>query len=307
MTLVYQENSQWEVLLPVLEDHTEWFHTLVQHFFYPEDQGNLPLICKPTSFAQWVVHANRQEGVQPEIVEKLSAVHADLFKTVDVLMFSTKESGLKPSYKDFKKFVTVYEEFQSYIRRLEKDLLVEGSGYDSNTGLRSQKMLFVDITRELDRLERQGKSFCVALVKIDNFELIEKNAQQGEVSGYIKLISGLIKLCIRSFDDAYYLEKDEFILCLKQADVSGGISALERLRKELERQNVMLEPDSTGQKRPLSVSCCIAEPLGGDDVNDLITNLRKDLKETGHKSSDSVLEYHELSPLQRYVQGDNRT
>ena len=144
------------------------------------------------------------------------------------------------------------------------------------------------------------------MVKVDNYELIAQLPTPEEVRGYIKLVADLIKLSLRSFDDAYYMGKDEFVLCLKQADVTGGVSALERLRKELETQDVALK-SASGEIVPLSVSCCIAEPLGDDNVEELIRNLRLDLQDTGYKKSDTVLEYHELSPLQRYMQEDSES
>ena len=300
MPLEYNKNDHWEALLPVLEEHAQWFNDLMEYLFYPEVDEIAAGINKPTSFAQWVVYANKSDKIQPEIVEKLTVLHADLFEKSDVLFATVKQSKAKPSHGDFKNFVTVYEEFSSYVRRLEKDFMIEGSGYDSFTGLRSNKMLKDDVRRELERLARQGKNFCLAMGRIDNFDFIKQNAPQSEIDGYIKLVAGLIKLSIRSFDDAYYMGGDEFALCLKQADLSGGIAALERLRRELERQKIVLEPNE-GQQKPLSMSCCIAEPVEGDDVNDLINNLKADLQNTDEEKTDTVLRYRELSPLQRFV------
>tara|TARA_R110001592_G_scaffold16881_10_gene71652 strand:- start:14294 stop:15208 length:915 start_codon:yes stop_codon:yes gene_type:complete len=300
MPLEYKKNEGWEELLPVLEEHGQWFHDLIEFLFYSQEDDVVTGINKPTSFAQWVVYVNESNQTQPEIVEKLTALHADLFETSDVLLASVKKNNAKPSHKDFKNFVTIYEEFMVYVRRLEKDFMKEGSGYDSFTGLRSAKMLKHDVKRELERLARQGKNFCIAMGRIDNFDFIRNNAPQSEVDGYVKLVAGLIKLSIRSFDDAYYLGGDEFILCLKQADLAGGIAALERLRRELERQNIVLEPNA-GEQKPLSMSCCIAEPVESDDVDDLLNNLKADLQNTEEEKTDTVLRYRELSPLQRFV------
>ncbi len=300
MPLEYKKNEGWDALIPVLEEHGQWFHDLLECLFYEEARKNLSEISKPTSFAQWLTFANDGDQIQPEIIEKLTALRTDLFKTADILTTTVSKTNNKPSHTDFKSFVTIYEEFMVHIRRLEKDFMSEGSGYDSFTGLRSKKMLKDDVTRELERLARQGKKFCLAMGRIDNFDFIRKKANQNEVDGYIKLVSGLIKLSIRTFDDAYYLGGDEFALCLKQADLAGGIAALERLRRELERQDIVLEPNE-GQQKPLSMSCCIAEPVESDDVNDLLRNLKEDLQNTDEEKTDTVLRYRELSPLQRFV------
>ncbi len=301
MSLDYRENNQnWNTLLPVLDEHGTWFHDFVEHLFYPDELTLIGTPKKPTSFAQWVVYANRQSSIQPEIVEKLTALHADVLRLSDVLLQSVQTSGVRPPHKDFNNFMTVYEEFMIYIRRLEKDLLTEGSGYDSFTGLRNKAMLNTDVTRELDRLARQGKSFCLALARIDNFADLNETASADEMSGYIKLLSSLIKLSVRSFDDAYYFGDGEFALCLKQTDVTGGISALERLRSELERQKISVHL-SDGKEKLLSMSCCIAEPVDGDKPDQIITNLRNDLATAEDLKTDTVLKYHEMSPLQRYV------
>ncbi len=300
MALEYNENKHYKALLPILDDHTEWFHQLVQCLFYPEDNSSVGLMNKPNSFAEWFVYVNREGGMPLEIIEKLAALHADLFALSDILVRTSVEKLEKPIKTDFQKFLTIYEEFFLYIRRLEKDYLLEGGGYDALVGLRNKKLLIPDLNRELQRFSRQGKSFCVALVKIDNFNIIKNNSQQVEVEGYLKLVAGLIKLSIRSFDDAYYLGNDEYALCLKQSVISGGISALERLRQELEGQDVSFRD---GDKTvALSMSCCIAEPVSDDNMEELLKNLRLDLKNKEFEKTDTVLEYHELSPLERYVQ-----
>lgn len=300
MALPYDYNSaQRDALSIVLEEHSEWFCGLVKYVFYPDDGALSESITKPTSFAQWVVHANRQADMLPEIVEKLTALHADLFKRADIMVQGARDEGRRPRKNDFDQFITIYEEFMLYLARVGNDATAEGRGFDSFSGLRHRKMLVIDVQRELDRLARHGKNFCVSLAKIDKFDEIRRVTDQDEVDGYVKLVAGLIKLSIRSFDDAYFMGNDTFALCLKQADLAGGIAALDRLRRELEQQGLMIQID--GQKTHLSMSCCIAEPCVSDDVHELINNLKEDLKNTEHEREDTVLKYREMSPLERFV------
>lgn len=291
----------WEHLLKVLDEHQDWFHQFIQHVFYMHDVPISEMVPKPASFAAWVVHSNRHSRIEPETIEKLSALHIDLFKKADFIVHNARDTGDVPSRKNFQKFVLAYEQFAQHSHRLEKEILMEGTGYDPFTGLRSHGMFENDIQQELHRLARKGRTFCIALIHIDHFDDIKKYAHNNDVGGYVKLLAGLIKLSIRSFDDAYYTRENEFALCLKQADISGGISALERLRKELEEQNVLFKNEH-GVDVPLSVSCCVAEPVVTDDVSVLLHNLRNDLSRGDYRKGDSVLQYHELSPLQRYVE-----
>ena len=303
MNLEYRDNEKWAMLRPIMDDHTEWFHRVLQALYYSEEAEPVQAADKPASFSQWLVHMNRSGESPPEIIEKLSALHSDMFKMADGLLFNLQETGKKPTYKECRRFLTVYEELVLYLRRAEKEAMLEGSGFDPLTGLRNKSVLYSDIQRELDRLERRGKPFSIALVRVNNYESM-KAASAEKAEEKIKLVAELIKLSVRSFDDAYYMGDDEFILSLKQADASGGVKALERLRRELVKKNVHVRL-SDGSDKPLGVSCCIAEPVTGDDVKELIKNLREDLTKNIDESADTVLKYYELSPLERFVHQDS--
>jgi len=303
MPLDYDVKNKYETLLPVLDEHTEWFHCVVESCFYPKEHNSDELCQKPVSFAQWTVTSQEDKSIQPELLEKLTTLHHDLVQAADDFLVNGNETDGRPDHKVFLSFLTLYEEFQNNVRRLEKDFMREDSGYDAFTGLRSKKLMVDDIEREMHRLSRQGKKFTLAMARIDKFDQIKEYYSQSEHDACIKLVADLIKASIRSFDDAYHLNENEFVLCLKQTDISGGIAAMERLRKELERQKIMLQfPD---KETPFSLSCCIAEPVEGDRVHELITNLQADLKDTDDRE-DTVLEFYEMSPLQRYVHDTTR-
>ena len=197
-------NKGWDELQPVLQEHIEWFYNLLEYAFYPESIDTMGALQKPTSFAQWIVSANRNDAIRPEIVERLNALHNDLFTNADMLCSSAKERQEKPEYKQFKELITLFEEFTFQVRRLEQDFLADGSGFDSFTGLRNKALLVTDVSREMERFVRQGKSFCLALACIDNFEGILSVTSKDESDGYVKLLASLIKLfparsCLRIF------------------------------------------------------------------------------------------------------------
>ncbi len=296
----YDGNRSWVSLLPVIADHTEWFHTLLQNLFYPEIEDKNISVVKPNSFSAWVASVRGDGIIQEELIEKLVLLHGNLFNAADNLMVEAKQIKVKPEYKKFQTFLNMHEQFLHLLIRFERDFMLEGSGYDSFTGLRSPKVIKQDIERELHRLARRGQNFCIALAHIDNYEAIKEAYPDGRDKVFIKEVADLIKLSIRSFDDAYYMGGCEFVLCLKQADMAGGIAALDRLSAELEKKNINFD-FANGEKSKLSMSCCIAQPVQGDDVDELINNLKKDLAKIDRQAG-TVLEYYEVSPLQRYVQ-----
>ncbi len=290
----YDLDSKIGELAAVLDDYTEWFMLVVRRISYPQHTEEQKHLSKPESFALWMEEAGKS-GFKDEAIERLNMLHDDLSQHAGKLISNSLESQQAPEFKGFDKFVTLFEEFLLHVRRLEIDSLLEDSGIDSLTGLRSEAALEKDLGCEMDRLARQGKPFSIALVRIDNFEEMKAT---GDAKAVIKMVANMVQRSLRSFDDAYRFGENEIVLSLKQADISGGIKALERLKKEL------LDRDDTDYGQAgLSLSSCVAEPTHGDNVNELIANLHSELDTCDKSESGAILEYFEVSPLQRYVKG----
>ena len=54
---------------------------------------------------------------------------------------------------------------------------------------------------------------------------------------------------------------------------------------------------------PVTMSYCVAEPVPGDTLDDLLDNMRRDLSQWDEKA-DQAVEYTEQSPLQRFIEDD---
>lgn len=300
MSLRYNKKFSWLNIAPVIEDHILWFDDFVESLFYPDSEK----AESPTSFEKWSNDAKSDESVSPEDIERLRVLHSELFNTAYKIQEVSVQTIQKPPAELFRTLKQSFEEFLKFLQRVEQGLIMEESGYDTFTGLRSSTNLKSDIMREMDRLERQGRSFCVALARIDRYEELQKTLSPEEIESYVQLVAELIKLSVRSFDDAYYMQNGEFVLSLKQTGVSGGFSALDRLRKQLEQKRIMLFLDN--KEALLTMSCCVAEPLNGDDIDQLLKNLRGNLDDN-KRETDAILEYYEMSPLQRFVKQESET
>jgi diguanylate cyclase len=300
MPLDYDLDTRLKALSPVREEHTQWYSAIMRKAFYPETLAADHAIKKPESFLYWLKETGDSGLIDNTTLARMKKLHDDLHAAADQFL-AAASSGKKPASEKFDKLTMLFEEFLIHLGRLEVDCLMENSGLDPVTGLRSRNVMYKDLERELERLSRQGKAFTIAITRIDDYDQILASQGEGRAKGYVKLVSDLIKSSLRSFDDAYVSSPDEFVLSLKQSDIPGGIKALERLRTLLEERNVLIKMGD-GKIAPLTLSCCIAEPLPGDRVEDLLDGLRRDLQETT-KASGQVLQYYEMSPLQRYVQG----
>lgn len=300
MPLDYDLDTRLKDLLGALDEYTEWYAHFVREIFYPEIAESNVRLLRPEALRVWLAEAlEDKKAIPEEFAERLTTLENDLGAKAEAILKTVKSRKEKPSFLEFDSLSILFEEFTHNIRRLQQDLLRENSGLDPMTGLRNTASLDIDLRREMERLARQGRPFSLALVRIDNLDTIAKQAGVPRAEQVIYNVADMIKKSLRSFDDAYRITDNEFILSLKQADIRGGLRALERLRLELERKSVVY--DEKGNKtNPMTLSCCVAEPVPGEHTQDLIDNLRADLQ-GADKNENIILEYHEMSPLQRFV------
>ena len=298
MPLTYEQDLRLKALAPVLDEHAEWFGRVMRALFYPGSDPDAVRPQVPESFAAWLKEAIAEDSIQKEFLDRIGSLHVEMINIAEVLMEEAEPSGAKPEIKKFDSFIMLYEEFLAHIRRLEMDMASSASGIDSATGLRSKQLMRGDIERELERLSRRGKPFCLALARIDHYGHIKKSQPQKIHDSMLVQVSDIIKLCIRNFDDAYHLGDGEFLMCLKQAEIAGGTASLNRLKRLLEERGPTLS--LSDKEYRVTMSSCVAEPQPGDYFDDLIANMRKDLDRFGG-GSEAALEYLDISPLQRFV------
>ncbi len=299
MPLIYDQDTRLHALSPVLDEHAEWFGRVIRHIFYPEKKMAPEMMEIPESFDVWARDAEKDEAVEKESIAQMRRLHKDMKETAAYLVKAGFEGGgQRPEIKHFDALATLYDEFVAHIRRLERDLAVSDSGMDGLTGLRSRQVMAKDIERELERRSRRGRPFCLALARIDNYPELTANLSRQDHDAVMVSVSEIIKQCIRSFDDAYRLNDGEFLMTLKQTEMSGGSAGLNRLKKLLEEHAPYY--NLGGREIRLTMSSCVAEPQPGDLVSDLIGNMRNDLNRYGG-DAETALEYFEVSPLQRFV------
>ncbi len=215
--------------------------------------------------------------------------------------------GLKALYRQAKvaihtpeKFPSAFNAFINRLIKIEQDVLLAATGIDVQTGLKHRTVMRQEIEREMERLAREGKAFSIALVQISGFDMLKEKCEEGEEGIYEKSVADILKATLRSFDDAYYVGGGAFVLTLKQSESVGGVKAMQRLKVILDTKDIEIKT-SRGAVGHVSLTCRVAEPVQGDDVEDIIQNLIMDIEKTGDEES-TVFEYQEMSPLQRLAQ-----
>lgn len=300
MALNYEIDDKLKALSPVVDEHADWYTQIISRVFYPRSFQDEASLTFPEQFKNWLYDVRDDDFIAEDTKARLLTQHDELHGSARRLLEHATQASGRPDKTLFEDFSNRYDEFINWLRRVERDAMYAGSGLDPVTGLRSPKAMEHDLAREMERRSRQGKPFCIALARIDHYDRI-KNIQSEEDHGHmIGTIAGVIKKCIRSFDDAYYISNGEFILSLKQTNLVGGNAVIERMKRFTVEAGLTITDE--GKEFAVTMSYCIAEPAPGDEVDVLIENMRSDLERFDDEGSGNTsLEYMELSPLRRYI------
>lgn len=286
MALEYKSKIGLDVIMPVLDEYVVWYGKIVKTYF----EGKPEMENPPMVFDKWLA----ESGLPENTTEKVRRIHQGMVDAAK--LFITKYASREaPPLSEYNELSRHYEEFIQIMRRLELDQATENSGFDDKTGLRSAKLMAEDISRELERRARRGNPFSLALLKINNFKE-EWRENDAAFRSMIVKISDQIKECLRSFDDAYYLGDEYFLLSLKHADMLGSQAALGRLNGLIAAAHIPAPDDPIEE---ISASTVLSEPIPGDSLDDLMKNMKRDL--AGIEQKGTVLQYHDMSPIQRYI------
>ncbi|MCB9991731.1 MAG: diguanylate cyclase [Rhodospirillales bacterium] len=301
MALDYEIDNKLKSLAAVIDEHGEWLGRATKRIFFAakyKGQDKLPV---PIRFQEWSREAEDYDFIDPVTLQDLKKMYEELHITATGLADKAMYTEDDVTYEEYDHFVSLYESFIQKLRRLEYDCALSDSGMDVDTGLRSPKAMELDITRELERRARRGNPFTLVLARINNYDELRSMMEIEQNKDVLQKVGKLIKKCIRSFDDAYRSSEGEFIMSLKHSEAAGGTAAVNRLRRFLMDEDIVIKKGN--EEIPLTMSYCVAEPVPGDTLEDLLENMRYDLDKWD--GGDTALEYHEQSPLSRYIDEKN--
>lgn len=301
MTNNTDDQGEHDLLSQVLDDYAAWYGRVLRAAYYPDAQGPDVAAHPPESFERWYTQATadiEDNAALVQIRQQYDALVSAAGTIVD-------ESHVqKPDLSRFDKLRENFDEFLSKLRRIDYDRLSGDFGIDVLTGLRSQKVMLEELEREMERRARRGMPFTLVFVHIDNYDCLQDKADTQDLCDIIRKSADAIKTCMRSVDDAYRLSEKEFLVSLKHADMDGAIRFCDRVKQHCVDKDVRYSYGD--QQIPLVLSFCSGEPLPGDELETLISNLQNDLK-THYKGPGTSVVYQDTAPIERYVkaiQGD---
>ncbi len=168
-------------------------------------------------------------------------------------------------------------DFKSYLDSCE-----EAAFTDHSTGLANRRRFERNLEREISRTERYGHPFCLLMLDIDDFKLV--NDTHGHEAGDQVLISigKCLQQAIRGIDLAARIGGDEFAVVLTEMDIQRGIEVASRLVRSI--NNLDIPP--VGK---ITVSCGVAEcPTSGRTGRELQVTADAALYEAKRMGRDRV-------------------
>jgi diguanylate cyclase (GGDEF)-like protein len=233
-----------------------------------------------------------QSFLPPALHDALFEQNANVLKCAQALQTDPGNSDV------FSDFLKLSATFMQTLSNVEQLIFQEEAGYDLETKLKNAAQMDKELAIEMERLSRGGPEFSLALALIDDFDLIKEH-DSAKADEAIKMAAKAMLECLRPFDDAYYVDENEFVICLKQTQVSGGLRAFERLEEYLDETTLSYNAD--GKQKKVTMSCCVSEPVADDDLSIHLQNLREDTKSIDKSQGAAAFTFQELSPLQRYM------
>ncbi len=225
----------------------------------------------PQSFMDWRKEAEKVLADIPQM-ERIGNCYEQLNRLAPLAIWKPVD-GMPISAQDFDAVTANYLALIKELRSLERTL-AQPRFEKTPAGLRPVAGMRDDLTREISRYQRSGKAFCVAFMAIDALEPIKKTHGSSNGERILSFAGNYIRCCLRPFDDAWPWGDEEILLCLKDADITGGNRALQRVRDGLQRLPVTL---TNGKEINISASFGIAAAFKDATVDDLLLKADKAL------------------------------
>jgi two-component system cell cycle response regulator len=154
-------------------------------------------------------------------------------------------------------------EFQQQIHRL--------IAHDELTGLLTSKSFFSELRRESARAADESCPFCVLMMDVDHFKLVNDSYGHLVGSETLEEIASIIKNALRAGDVAARFGGEEFAAFLLDADYAQGLVAAERVRLAIEKYEFRaVRKGSSGELKSHRITISIGVAAFPDDARDPI-------------------------------------
>lgn len=169
--------------------------------------------------------------------------------------------------------------------RLDESL--EMSVRDALTGLFNRRYTVSRLRQALDGLRENGEELAVGLIDIDHFKRINDTWGHNAGDSVLKEVCGRMSSELRAIDIAGRYGGEEFLVVFIDADEASVTQAMERARKAVSAEPVVLR--ASGESIDVTLSAGVAVATLGDSVESLIQRADAALYDAKHAGRNQVV------------------
>lgn len=302
MAVSYVQTISADMIVAEIETLLDWQNDVLRQCLFPEAQVRPADTHAPSALLLWCQREQEKNLLDPKFVEKMQSIHGLLGAAADAAIAHCA-GGQPLTVELYDELEHQCEAFATCLRRLQQAMADSAMSVDPVTGLRTVAGMRNDIQREQDRFDRKGAPFSIAAMEIDNVDALLQHYDRRTMEGVYGHVAQVVTGLIRSFDDAYFLGRGEYLLVLKHLEFAQAGTVMERLRGQVEGTPYLL-PD--GSQINLTASFGLTEALPRDTPDLGIEHAQSALLDAKDRGN-CVMEYKEMSALSRYAQDIKQT
>ncbi len=303
MAVTYAQTLSTDMIVSEIESLLDWRVDILRQCIFPGSAAKPADFHAPSALLMWCKREAERNAIDRKVAERLALVHEDLCRVAQTVLDACA-GGQPLTLENYDNFENQFEGFVTQIRRLQQDVSDSVVAVDSLTGLRTVAGMRNDIKREQDRYDRKGTSFSIANIEVDNLQELGARFDRRSMEAIYVNVAQVIARTVRSFDDAYYMGKGEYLVVLKHVEFLDACSVMDRLRNEIENTPIFM-PNS--EKLRITGSFGIAEAQQRESPDMAIEHAKSALRIAKAAGGNRVQEFHERSALEQYARDLHKT
>lgn len=173
-------------------------------------------------------------------------------------------------------------------QRRARDAALRLSRYDALTGLYNRGAFFAAVEREIKRVERSGRGFCLVMMDLDDLKPVNDTFGHPAGDQLLRAITEVVLRTVRATDLAGRYGGDEFVVLLPETDADGAFVVAEKLRRDISGLAIRVQDRAVRTSVSLGM---VGYPEDGRTIDDLLSAVDAAMYEAKRRGKNQIVGY----------------
>jgi diguanylate cyclase (GGDEF)-like protein len=173
-------------------------------------------------------------------------------------------------------------------QRRARDAALRLSRYDALTGLYNRGAFFAAVEREIKRVERSGRGFCLVMMDLDDLKPVNDTFGHPAGDQLLRAITEVVLRTVRATDLAGRYGGDEFVVLLPETDADGAFVVAEKLRRDISGLAIRVQERAVRTSVSLGL---VTYPDDGRTIDDLLSAVDAAMYEAKRRGKNQIVGY----------------